>query len=65
MGEAGRTKIGGCGGGGGANMIGGGGGSGTWWKLYRLSGEGVIDLVLGLLYDGLRLEQRYGLGLRL
>jgi hypothetical protein len=67
MGEGGRTKIGGCGGGGGANIIGGicgGGGSGTW-KLYRRSGEGVIDLGLALLYDGLRLKQRYGLGLRL
>ena len=56
--RGGQTKIGGCGGGG--NII-GGGGSGAW-KLYRLSGEGVIDLGL---YDGLRLGQRHGLGVRL
>jgi len=55
-GEGGRTKMG-CGGGG--KIMGGGGGCG--WKLYRLSGEGVIDLGL----NDLRLGQRHGLGLRL
>lgn len=43
---------------------GGGGGRGCGWKLYRLSGEGVIDLDLN---DLRRLGQRHGLllGLRL